>query len=120
MAAKEGFRHINFTRLLDVLCLGPSDNLTEDEYVSKADFCRITMESRFLKPDFDLNGQVTAERDTSLTYLGYMRSTREDLRWGPDIDPKIKSDPELYETEAQKVARGMTRRLLVSKHRPFH
>jgi hypothetical protein len=113
MAANEGFTHLKFTRLLDVLLLGNGDALSKTEYTSKAELCRREMEGRFLGANFDLDSQVAAERDTTLTYQKYVKSAREDLKWGPAIDPAIKADPERYEAEAQKVAEHMTKRLLV-------
>jgi len=113
MAANEGFTHLKFTRLLDVLLLGNGDALSKTEYTSKAELCRREMEGRFLGANFDLDSQVASERDTTLTYQKYVKSAREDLKWGPAIDPAIKADPERYEAEAQKVAEHMTKRLLV-------
>jgi hypothetical protein len=113
MAANEGFTHIKFTRLLDVLRLGNGDALSKTEYISKAELCRREMEGRFLGANFDLDSQVAAERDTTLTYQKYVKSAREDLKWGPAIDPAIKADPERYEAEAQRIAERMTKRLLV-------
>jgi hypothetical protein len=113
MAANEGFTHLKFTRLLDVLLLGNGDALSKTEYTSKAELCRREMEGRFLGANFDLDSQVAVERDTTLTYQKYVKSAREDLKWGPAIDPAIKADPERYEAEAQKVAEHMTKRLLV-------
>jgi hypothetical protein len=116
MAANEGFTHVKFTRLLDVLRLGNGDALSKTEYTSKAELCRREMEGRFLGANFDLDSQVAAERDTTLTYQKYVKSAREDLKWGQAIDPAIKADPERYEAEAQKIAERMTKRLLVRTH----
>ena len=114
MALREGFSHITFTRLLDVLDLGDGDALSRDEYIAKAELCRTEMEGRFLGVNFDLDNEVKVKKDTNLTYQKYVNSAREDLRWGPELDPKIRDDPQLYDAEAQRIAVRMTRRLLVS------
>ncbi|KAF4455337.1 glutamyl-tRNA amidotransferase [Fusarium albosuccineum] len=107
----KGFSHIIFTRLLDVLDLGNGDELSKKDYLAKADISRQVME-RFLGPDFDLASQIEKHPDTTLTYQKYIRSAREDLRWGPEIDPAVKDDLDRYAAETVRVAERMTRRLL--------
>ncbi|KAJ3538273.1 hypothetical protein NM208_g5974 [Fusarium decemcellulare] len=113
LAKAKGFSHIIFTRLLDVLDLGNGDELSKKDYLAKADISRQVME-RFLGADFNLASQIEKHPDTTLTYQKYIRSAREDLRWGPEIDPAVKEDPDRYAAETVKVAERMTRRLLVS------
>ncbi|KAM5343377.1 hypothetical protein ACJ41O_011914 [Fusarium nematophilum] len=112
VARDKGFSHIRFTRLLDVLGLGDGDALSKEDYLARADLCRREMEARFLGSDFDLKRQVEVHRDTALTYQKYVKSANEDLRWGPEVDRAIKSDPEKYAAETQQIAERMTKRLL--------
>ncbi|KAH7113623.1 Pyoverdine/dityrosine biosynthesis protein-domain-containing protein [Dactylonectria macrodidyma] len=112
MAKEKGFSHIRFARLLDVLGLGDGDGLSKAEYLARADLCRHEMEARFLGSNFDLKRQIELHQDTALTYQKYVKSAKEDLRWGPEVDPAIKTDPEKYTAEAQRVAERMTKRLL--------
>lgn len=114
MAKENGFRHIKFTRLFDVLGLGVSDCMTKGEYIAVADLCRKTMEEVFLPPGFDLNQRIREDRDTRATYLRYLKAAGEDLRWGPNTPAEVVLDPARYAVETERAAKGMMRRMLVS------
>lgn len=114
MAKQNGFTHIKFTRLLDVLGLGVSDCMSRSEYMAVADVCRKTMEEVFLPPGFDVDQRIRDDTDVETTYLRHLRSAREDLRWGPNTPPEVILDPALYAAETERVAKGMTKRMLVS------
>lgn len=72
------------------------------------------MEQRFLGSDLSVQGEVRAHPDTALTYQKYVRSAREDLRWGPEVEPDITSDAGKYAAETERIAERMTQRLIVS------
>ncbi|TEA10865.1 Spore wall maturation protein DIT1 [Colletotrichum sidae] len=112
LAEDKGFSHMVFARLVDVLGLGEGDVLSEEEHLALAETCRQEMEKRFLGPDLSVQGEVRAHPDTALTYQKYVRSAREDLRWGPDVEQSIISDPDKYATETERVAERMTQRLI--------
>lgn len=114
MAAHHGFTHIKFTRLLDVLGLGVSDCMAKAEYLAVADVCRPTMEEVFLPAHFQVDQRIREDRETRTAYLRYLKSAREDLRWGPLTPPEVVLDPGLYAAETERVAKAMTRRMLVS------
>ncbi|KAI8239992.1 Amidase 1 [Colletotrichum sp. SAR 10_96] len=112
LARREGFSHIQFVRLVDVLGLGNGDAMSKDEYLAAADTCRLEMEQRFLGSDLSVQGEVRAHPDTALTYQKYVRSAREDLRWGPEVEPDITSDAAKYAAETERIAERMTQRLI--------
>ncbi|TDZ27412.1 Spore wall maturation protein DIT1 [Colletotrichum spinosum] len=112
LAKDKGFSHMVFARLVDVLGLGEGDVLSEEEHLALAETCRQEMEKRFLGPDLGVQGEVRAHPDTALTYQKYVRSAREDLRWGPDVEQSVISDPDKYATETERVAERMTQRLI--------
>lgn len=114
MAKQNDFKHIKFTRLFDVLGLGVSDCMAKGEYIAMADLCRRTMEEVFLPPGFDLDQRIRDDRETKTMYLRYLKSVAEDFRWGPNTPPEVILDPKLYAVETERVAKGMTRRMLVS------
>lgn len=117
MAREKGFTRVRFTRLIDVLGLGDGDAMSKEEHLAKADTCRREMETNFLAPDFDLEREIRTNKDTDLTYHKYVKSALEDLRWGPNIDPEITGNTEKYAAETRRVARHMTKRLIVSLSR---
>jgi pyoverdine/dityrosine biosynthesis protein Dit1 len=112
MAQAKGFLHIKFKRLMDVLDIGESDQLSREVYLAAVDTCRVEMENRFLIPDFNLEEKIRNNQDTFLTFQKFMKSAREDVLWGPSIDPNLLCDLEEYATETVKIAKTMTKRLL--------
>ncbi|KAJ0356639.1 hypothetical protein COL154_010935 [Colletotrichum chrysophilum] len=112
LARREGFSHIQFVRLVDVLGLGNGDAMSKDEHLAAAGTCRREMEQRFLGSDLSVQGEVRAHPDTALTYQKYVRSAREDLRWGPEVEPDITSDAAKYAAETERIAERMTQRLI--------
>ncbi|KAF4876720.1 Spore wall maturation protein DIT1 [Colletotrichum siamense] len=112
LARREGFSHIQFVRLVDVLGLGNGDAMSKDEHLAAANTCRREMEQRFLGSDLSVQGEVRAHPDTALTYQKYVRSAREDLRWGPEVEPDITSDTAKYAAETERIAERMTQRLI--------
>lgn len=120
MAKQNGFTHIKFTRLFDVLGLGVSDSMTKAEYIAVADVCRKTMEEVFLPPGcLDLDQRILEDRETRTTYMRHLKSVREDLRWGPNTPAEVVLDPDLYAVETERVAKAIMRRMLVSLLSPF-
>ncbi|KAI8169014.1 Amidase 1 [Colletotrichum sp. SAR 10_70] len=112
LARREGFSHIQFVRLVDVLGLGNGDAMSKDEHLAAGETCRREMEQRFLGSDLSVQGEVRAHPDTALTYQKYVRSAREDLRWGPEVEPDITSDAAKYAAETERIAERMTQRLI--------
>ena len=106
--------HIKFRRLMDVLDLGDGDKMSRSDYIARCEMFQHEMESKFLNSNFNLDHEIKRSKDTDLTYQKFIRSAREDLRWGPDIDTAIKVDAEIYSTETTRVARRMMNRLIVN------
>jgi hypothetical protein len=100
--------------LADVLGIADGDALSKEEYLAIAETCRREMESRFLPEGFEAKKMIENNKDTNLTYQGYIKLANEDLRWGSDLHPDIRDDPEKYSAETKRVAERMTERLLVS------
>lgn len=89
--------------------------MSRDENLSIAQTCRLEMERRFLDPNLSVGGEVRDHPDTALTYHKFLKSAKEDLLWGPEVDPAVMSDPARYATETERVAERMTQRLIVSR-----
>ncbi|KAJ0268828.1 hypothetical protein COL940_013011 [Colletotrichum noveboracense] len=112
LTRQEGLSHIQFVRLVDVLGLGNGDDMSKDEHLAAAETCRREMEQRFLGSDLSVQGEVRAHPDTALTYQKYVRSAREDLRWGPEVESDVTSDVAKYAAETERIAERMTQRLI--------
>ncbi|KAH6622476.1 Pyoverdine/dityrosine biosynthesis protein-domain-containing protein [Boeremia exigua] len=112
LVTENGFTRIRFRRLADVLGIADADSLSKAEYLALADTCRTEMEARFLPTSLQIEKKIESHKDTNLTYQAYVKLADEDLRWGLDLDPRIRDDRVLYTEETQKVAIRLTDRLL--------
>ncbi|KAJ0326492.1 hypothetical protein COL922a_013593 [Colletotrichum nupharicola] len=86
--------------------------MSKDEHLAAAETCRREMEQRFLGSDLSVQGEVRAHPDTALTYQKYVRSAREDFRWGPEVESDVTSDVAKYAAETERIAERMTQRLI--------
>lgn len=114
IATDKGFTRIRFRRLADVLGIADGDSLSKEEYLKLVENCRHEMETKYLPKGYTVKERIKEHKDTALTYEGYVKLTSDDLRWGPDLDPTIKDDPEKYAAASRHAAEKMTERLLVS------
>ncbi|EHK96069.1 putative Spore wall maturation protein DIT1 [Glarea lozoyensis 74030] len=80
MAAENGFTHIGFSRLRDLVDLELPETLDEIHYVANATNFRRSVLNRFGRDDLDVNSLIASDEDTRLTYQGYRRFLMSDLR----------------------------------------
>ncbi|KAI0429012.1 pyoverdine/dityrosine biosynthesis family protein [Xylaria sp. FL1042] len=82
MAVEKGFKHIQFSRLKDLVDLpGLPDVLDEVTYVANATNFRRALMNQFGDPNFDATKEIAEKEDTRLTYQGYSRNLGHDLRF---------------------------------------
>ncbi|PNP78552.1 hypothetical protein FNYG_08100 [Fusarium nygamai] len=84
MAAKKGFTGIKLLRVMDIL--GYTDGkspLTKDQYLSLVNKSRAELESQFGNPDKDIRHMIETDKDTLMTYRGFIRFLETDLRHSP-------------------------------------
>jgi pyoverdine/dityrosine biosynthesis protein Dit1 len=82
MAAQKGFKHIQFSRLRDLVDFpGLPSDLDEMLYVANATNFRRALMSQYGDPNFDVDKVIAEKGDTMLTYQGYCRFVENDLRF---------------------------------------
>ncbi|KAK2038726.1 hypothetical protein LZ31DRAFT_569874 [Colletotrichum somersetense] len=112
MALKNSLDSITFLRLVDVLGIADSKSMSKESLLDITATCRSELEKRFLDPDFSIEMEIKHHSDTALTYEGFVKGAYDDLRWGSDTPEVVISNAGLYQAEAQRVAKQMTRRLI--------
>ena len=80
MAADKGFSNIRFIRIMNLLGLSDSIDMSKEEYLRTVGSCRELLVSRYLPADFDVRDAITNDTDINLTYCGYMHFLAKDLR----------------------------------------
>lgn len=82
MAVEKGFKHVQFSRLKDLVNLPDlPDVLNEITYIANATNFRRALVNQFGDPNFDANREIAEKEDTRLTYQGYSRFLDHDLRF---------------------------------------
>lgn len=78
MAKKEGFEHILFSRLRDLVSIPLPENLDEMTYVANASNFRLALLNTFSRPDWDWK-EISKSEDVCMTYRGYIKFLETDL-----------------------------------------
>ncbi|KAK2612051.1 hypothetical protein QQS21_001900 [Conoideocrella luteorostrata] len=82
MAEELPCRHIKFTRLKDLVTIpNLPETIDEVTYISNASNFRRAFLNEFANPDFDASKEIAEKEDTRMTYNGYCRFLRNDLRY---------------------------------------
>jgi len=105
MAVEKGFDHIRFLRIIELLEITGSKDISKEEYLLHAQCYRRGMVDKFGNPDFDPHEQIRTDEDTCLTYRGYIKFLTVDLQHSPSIgDPK---SGKKFKRAIEKVATSM-------------
>ena len=81
MSVKKGFKHIDFSRLRDLVHFPGPEKLEEITYVANATNFRRFLLNKFGKDDIDIDEQIATNPDTLMTYRGYQRFLQSDLQY---------------------------------------
>lgn len=80
MAVEKGFKHIDFSRIRDLVQFPGPEKLEEMTYVANATNFRRYLLNKYGKDDIDIDHEIKTNPDTNLTYLGYRRFLESDLK----------------------------------------
>lgn len=81
MAVENGFVHIEFSRLKDLIKFPLPERLGEITYVANATNFRRFLLNKYGKEDLDIDHEIATEPDTLMTYRGYRRFLESDLQY---------------------------------------
>lgn len=81
LVAKE-LDHVNTLRIVDLLGSSTSEDLTKEEYLKNASSYRDELVEKYGPKDFDSREAVRTDKDTCMTYRGYIKFLTKDLRHG--------------------------------------
>ena len=109
MAASKGFHSIKITRVMDVLGLvDESQEMTKELYMSTVTEARKQLEAQFGDAYRDVRKLMKDDEDTMLTYCGFIRFLRTDLRYST-VAAHAKTSGD-YRRVTKEVAMGMMMR----------
>ena len=81
LVAKE-LNYVNTLRIVDLLGTSSSEALTKEEYLKDASLYRDELVEKYGPKDFDSREAVRSDKDTCMTYRGYIKFLTKDLRHG--------------------------------------
>ncbi|KAH6645020.1 putative pyoverdine/dityrosine biosynthesis protein [Truncatella angustata] len=80
LSLSKGFKHIEFSRLKDLVNIGVPNEMDQIVYAANATNFRVALLSQFSNPDFDASLKIREDEDTCMTYRGYIRFLSTDLQ----------------------------------------
>lgn len=87
MAVAKKFRNIKFVRIGHLLGGYYSDTLTKHEYLTHAGCYRRELIAKFEDPTYNPHEHILNDKDTCLTYRGYLKFLFHDLKYSSMIEP---------------------------------
>ncbi|MCJ1436518.1 hypothetical protein MMC27_005897 [Xylographa pallens] len=104
MAVSKGLQHIRFARIVDVLGIH-HNSLEKDEYTTHASCYRRELIANFSDPNFDVKRQIRDDKDTCMTYRGYLKFLAVDLKRCSSIE--VTSTKGKFKKHVKQVATAM-------------
>lgn len=117
LARRKSFSHIRFSRLQDLVVVPHlPERLNEVTYVANSFNFRRELMNQYADPAFDVDKVIAENEDVLMTYLGYTRFLKSDLRYifpsGPEKSMRQ------YKREVKYLAKQMIIRGNVSEFSP--
>lgn len=118
LAREKNFSHIRFSRLQDLVAVPQlPERLNEVTYVANSFNFRRELMNKYADPAFDVDKVIEENEDVLMTYLGYTRFLKSDLRYifpsGPEKSMRQ------YKREVKYLAKQMIIRGNVSRFSPL-
>lgn len=82
--AKARFPHIKFSRLSRLISEDCKEATTMDEYVLKAPWYREQIMNKYLPVNFDVGAELIDDKNSLMTYRGYIKFLGADLKHSED------------------------------------
>jgi pyoverdine/dityrosine biosynthesis protein Dit1 len=83
MAEEKGYDRLKFIRIMNLLGLTDSPNMTKEEYLACVDDSRKMLVDKYLPANFDAREAILTDEDINLTYCGYIIFLSKDMRHSP-------------------------------------
>ncbi|KAH6674037.1 putative pyoverdine/dityrosine biosynthesis protein [Plectosphaerella plurivora] len=111
MAVEKGFDNLDFSRLQDLVHLpGLPTPLTEMTYVANATNFRRALLNSFGRSDYDPSTEISQNKDTCMTYRGYIKFLETDLALVYPVGEDHGRSKTAYKKGIEYIARQMLHR----------
>ena len=109
----KGLHHISTLRIVDLLGIPNTENLTKEEYLTHAGCYRRELVAKFSPVNYDSLEAVRNDKDTCMTYRGYIKFLTKDLRHSR-LGVELGSEKRKYKDAIERLALKMIYRGKVS------
>ncbi|KAK4061987.1 uncharacterized protein Triagg1_10150 [Trichoderma aggressivum f. europaeum] len=83
MAEAKGYDRLKFMRIMNLVGISDSIQVTKEEYVGRVDESRRMLVEKYTPKGFDAREAIANDPDIKLTYNGYIKLLNRDLRYSP-------------------------------------
>ncbi|KAL7958005.1 Pyoverdine/dityrosine biosynthesis domain-containing protein [Trichoderma compactum] len=123
MAEAKGYDRLKFVRIMNLVGVSDSIQVTKEEYISRVDECRRLLVENYMPKGFDAREAIANDPDIKLTYSGYIKLLNRDLRYSP-VTANDTTDEE-YKQTVERVAsdlitRGKAYAAIIDDNFPEH
>lgn len=104
-----GLKHVSAFRIVDLLDYPCTETLGREEYLTHAGCYRRELVAKYGSADFDSREAVRNDKDTCMTYRGYIKFLTKDLkhtRLATDSQSKRKYKDTIEELALKMIQRG--------------
>ncbi|MCJ1389440.1 hypothetical protein MMC18_002297 [Xylographa bjoerkii] len=99
-------KHIKSFHIVDLLDFHTTQHLTREEYLIHAGCYRRELIAKFSPKNFDSRESVREDKDTCLTYRGYIKFLTKDLKYSP-LGMEFANEKRKYKDAIEKLAYDM-------------
>lgn len=111
MVAEKGYgSNIEFVRIMNLLGLHKEPAITKERFMELLEPARRELMKRYSRPDFDANECIKNDPDYKLTYDGYSKFLKNDLKYSSIRNACLsgkKFKAKVHETAKEMIARGV-------------
>ncbi|MCJ1468027.1 hypothetical protein MMC07_006653 [Pseudocyphellaria aurata] len=112
---ERGLRHMSALRIVDLLDHHRTKNLEKEDYLAHAGCYRRELIAKYSSAEFDSREAVRNDKDTCMTYRGYIKFLTKDLKYSrlaTDAPSKRRFKESIEELALKMIHRGNVSRLL--------
>lgn len=110
MIVEKGYTCIEFVRIMNLLGLHKEPTITKERFIELLEPSRQELMRRYVDPNFDANACIKNDPDYKLTYDGYSKFLKKDLKYSSIRDACLsgkKFKAKVHETAKAMIARGV-------------
>ncbi|KAL6796292.1 Pyoverdine/dityrosine biosynthesis domain-containing protein [Trichoderma sp. SZMC 28013] len=108
MAEAKSYNRLRFKRIMNLVGISDSIQVTKEEYISSVDESRRLLVEKYMPKEFNAREAIANDPDINLTYSGYIKLLNRDLRYS--LVTANDTTEEEYKQTVERVASNLITR----------